>query len=211
MIQPIPNWQQDLGLEKRLLHVFLASANEVGKRRDVTITITLFVLLQIYIFTSAFIGHVPLSGLLVAKWMQTLAGLMLGFVGSILGFLIAGFSIFATMAKPELFRTLAQIRVEGRRISEFKFIFFNFIYIFIMYVSYIFILLGILVGFTEGPVLDFIIIVAIRIPVYVRKFLIYEAAIIFISCAAFSVLLLKSFIWNLYQSLLIVIFAPRHD
>ena len=53
----------------------------------------------------------------------------------ILGFLIAGFSIFASITRADLFIALANIPYEETEINSLQFVFFNFINVFIVYLG----------------------------------------------------------------------------
>lgn len=111
------------------------------------------------------------------------------------------------MTERKLFHEMAQIKTNGRSISDFKFIFYNFLFVFIHYLKFL------------GVSLVFCFLLVPQSPVwFVGKFF-YEkdpyfvrtlaliVAVIFGSYCLYMLMLLRSFIWSMYQSLLIAIFA----
>ena len=68
--------------------------------------------------------------------IRGLADTGLSFVGNMLGFLIAGFTIFATFSDKELFMFMATKKHEKYGISYLKYSFFAFMYVFIIYLLF---------------------------------------------------------------------------
>jgi len=205
MIERISEWKKEVGTEKDLYSVFKTSVLEVGNKKDAGLVGLLFFALESVGVLLLLVHKLP-HGIRVASWLQGFSGVMVSAVASILGFLIAGFAIFATIGHQKLFQGLAQIRHPGSRLSEFKFVFFNFIYIFIHFVSYISLLAFSVVMFVSGPALTFLVSIADYMPSIAWRFGMFQAFVIFVCYTVYILLLLKSFIWNLYQSLLVVIF-----
>jgi hypothetical protein len=130
---------------------------------------------------------------------------------TILGFLIAGFAIFATMSRHSFFVELAQFRVESRPISQFKFVFFNFIFIFIHYVSYIATTLLVAMLWVGHSPVWFAAEYFHRIRPRLTDLLSAELDAAIAIYTIYILLVLRGFIWNLYQALLIVIFEAEHS
>jgi hypothetical protein len=118
----------------------------------------------------------------------------------ILGFLIGGFAIFATISDSHLMVRLAKTPMKRTGLSVFKTIFFNFISVFFIYVATL--------------SLAVVIKVASTLQLFDLTFLPRRAeivAVISINAVVFlflgvavtlSILRLKSFIWNIYQAYL---------
>jgi hypothetical protein len=210
MIKLVENWKSEIHKERGLSGVFWASLGQVGKLSDLYFCAALCVVMHGALLFAVRYGDLP-SGLSVAKWAQASAAILLGVIASILGFLIAGFSIFATMGKQNLFVRLAKFSQGARRLSEFKIIFFNFLYIFIHYISYCGVLTIFVLIFTDGPILDSIMTVSLRLHRPSVRLLMAEVQILFVCYTLYIFLLLKSFVWNLYQALLIVILEGGND
>lgn len=201
----VQNWIEDLGKEKGFVDVVRVSWSVVGNWGDVYATVGVFII------GSAGSGlvaawrpeYLDLSA--ASKLLQTWATMGVGMATSILGFLIAGFAIFATMTSRDTFVVLAKVRKRQRSISEFKFVFFNFLYVFAHYIIYLLISIFVIALCSEESV----------VPNAVE---LYEApapgvlALGAVICTAFAsyslhmILILRGFIWNMYQSLLFAIF-----
>ena len=135
------------------------------------------------------------------------AGLVISL--GILGFLIAGFSIFASVTKPELFIVLAKIpyKRDGETvgISRLQFLFFNFLNVFSVYLLLFSISLFISIGFAESSPLRILSQAAMfdhPMVMHAGNCLSMAALLLWF---VESVLRLKSFVWNLYQAVLISI------
>jgi hypothetical protein len=74
------------------------------------------------------------------------------FASTLLGFLVAGFAIFATISKPTLFVDLAQFNYPGSRLTALEYIFFSFVNIFVHYMSFLILAVAVRVSFwNEWP------------------------------------------------------------
>ncbi len=124
----------------------------------------------------------------------------------ILGFLIGGFAIFATVSDPNLMIRLAQAEMDDTKLSVFKYIFFSFLSVFYVYV----LTLGL-----SSAVKLLSSSSAISIPEYVDGrstdiALVSINSIVFVfvvDLSAIAILRLKSFIWNIYQALITFLVA----
>lgn len=125
---------------------------------------------------------------------------------TILGFLIAGFTVFATVSKPKLFVTLAKLQsLKNPAESEFKLLMANFVNAFVHYLSYCSI--SLLVQFGASPYGFLSVLVnnkAILEPS--AKPSIAIALLWFYFVWTVIVLLkLKSFVWNVYGTVMLVV------
>lgn len=126
------------------------------------------------------------------------------FSATILGFLIAGFSVFATVGKPELFIDLAKIESKKNNINNLlQEVMYPFINCFVNYISYLSASLIINFASQKGVVVSSIANSIIKdanivyiLPVFMFTFIIWTIIIL---------LKLKSFVWNVYSSMIIFI------
>ncbi len=204
-IEPIDGWRADATNDQNLLGVAKAAWGTVGNKSDIILSVAICVALLIGF---AFAQHNDLvaDAPVIAASLNSWAGLVSNVAVSILGFLIAGFSIFATMTKPSIFRLLAMYKSGGRSISEFKFVFYNFLYIFVHYM--VLLAFGIFVVFstTNQSPIWFIADKLDPNPVIDIDMIAGFFASAFVSYVFFCILLLKSFVWNLYQAIVFAIF-----
>lgn len=204
-VQEVPDWRRDATQDTGLIAILRASFGVVGNIGDLAIFVATFALGLIGVLWGACSGALASAGD-TARLVQQWAALGANIAVAILGFLIAGFSVFATVTRPELFRYMARYKAKGRPISEFKFVFYNFLYIFAHYI--IFLTGSVAVAFLFEP----------HSPIWWLAETFYAdhnkivdiaaamTGVIIASYAAFSMLLLKSFLWNLYQTLVFAIF-----
>ena len=124
---------------------------------------------------------------------------------SILGFLIAGFSIFASVTKPELFITLANISYDGTEINRLQFVFFNFLNVFSVYL--VLLALSMIVQLVFSPSSPAMLLGQHIVDGYpilgfaTNAMMLLAFGVLFVE----AFLKLKSFIWNLYQTVLVSI------
>jgi hypothetical protein len=206
-VEFIPDWKKDLLDEKSIWQIYQKAENVVGNERDrhIVLGVSAITLLTIFVVrgTDSNLTSSALAIDLAHSWSE----LSVAFAASILGFLIAGFAIFATATTPELLKTLAQIKQDGREISDLKFVYFNFLYIFIHYVVYISIALLAYFSTEAGsPVLWLGAVLHDQIPAVIDIAAACGCAIIAVY-TAFAVLLLKGFIWNLYRAIIFALIA----
>lgn len=205
-IVPIPNWREDATSDENFSRVMASSFGVVGSKTDLAIVLALLVFGAIGVFIAQFGTHTVAQAAQTAKMLQQWTAYLGRIAVSILGFLIAGFAVFATITRPELFHILAKFRVHGRRISEFKFVFYNFIYIFGHYIIFLALCLVISIGFVTYSPIWFAGKFMYKYSVPLMNFSTAILAVIVASYAVYILLLLRSFLWNLYQTLLFAIF-----
>jgi len=204
-IVKIDNWRDDATGDDSFAKVIRSSFGVVGNKTDLIVVAALFVIALVGIAFAqkeGLIAHPRDVAKMVGQWAVLSANVSV----AILGFLIAGFSIFATMTRPSLFRFMARYKANGRSISDFKFVFYNFLYIFVHYLSVL--AISIITSFMfvpQSPAWFFADRLYDVIPNAVQLSVVIYAAF-FIVYVIFSLLLLKSFLWNLYQTLIFAIF-----
>jgi len=198
-------WQQRLNQEKSLFQIYKIARVVAFSKGNVIAAVCVFLVAVLLLGSNAFTGMVFASIPTLQKAINSAADTGFTFTSTMLGFLISGFAIFASISKPDILIILARTDYKDPRISELQFIFFNFILVFIHYIIFLgaCVIIKIVSG-DSGP-----------LPKALELANAYNEAI---GCAlastllagllswlAFVTLLLKSFIWNLYQSVLITI------
>lgn len=131
------------------------------------------------------------------------ANVGISFAGTILGFLVAGFAVLFTVLRPETLVNLQKITRPGQTIPELKLLFFAFVNVFVHYVSFLFWCMAVLVfGAKNGPA-DWIGRVAGSWWPVMPELVCHTVYVIWGTWFILLVLKLKSFIYNLYESLLL--------
>ena len=143
----------------------------------------------------------------IIAWMREWSSTGIGFATSILGFLIAGFSIFASVTNKRLFIALAQMNYEDTGVSQLKFIFFNFVIVFLHYLTFLGICLIVDLFFPSGGPFSLIAQRVLGGHKLLEEVLSLIGAVTIGGWFIYIVLMLKSFIWNLYQAVLLAIAA----
>lgn len=128
-----------------------------------------------------------------------------GFATSILGFLVAGFTIFVTVIRVEIFVKMAQTVKKGTGESTLKYNLSAFIVTFVHYICYLFVCLLCEMFLPSGGAASLALAKANEFEVLrpaveqVHKFGAAALVVAFGSWTIYLVLLLKSFVYNVYQ------------
>ena len=143
------------------------------------------------------------------SFLQFTAAQGLSLAVGILGFLIAGFAIFASVTKAELFITLAEIpyKRDGKEtgINRLQFVFFNFLNVFTVYIGLLALCLIIGIGLSDhSPLLRIASQTPSPTPILPIMALVITTGSLLLWLVA-ALLRLKSFVWNLYQTILVSI------
>jgi hypothetical protein len=155
----------------------------------------ILVILSIY----AALSNKPVNEL--ANEVRSLADLGFNFSISILGFLVAGFTIFATVTKPNLFIKLAKVKHTKSGLSYLKYTFFVFMYVFIAYLSFTLFCLLIKLLASPSGVISTALICLSNYPEHIdlSKRILAGVGIATLGTWAFHlIILLQSFIFNIY-------------
>jgi hypothetical protein len=129
----------------------------------------------------------------VRKWAE------MGFSFGIttLGFLIAGFTIFATLSKPKMMLAMMEHTNEETGLPTLKYNFFAFMKVFIAYISFSMVYLLIVLVGQSGGVVDNVISLfpnssCVKSSIIKVSYLVVGGSFVYL------LLLLKSFIFNIY-------------
>lgn len=183
--------------EKSLWQIFWRSCRIAPNKFNLCVSIGSLVLLSFYAWKT----HESVTAL--ADRVRSWTDLGLGFAPSILGFLIAGFTVFATLTKPELFIAMAKHPKKGLGMSTLKYNFYTFMGVFIHFLTFFGICLAIkLLAGQNGPISVFLGLFTGRfasvIPLIKR--IVAGLGIIGLGTYfAFVTLLLKSFVYDIYH------------
>ncbi|WP_420347213.1 hypothetical protein [Pelagibius sp.] len=206
------DWKSDLFDEKSLWAVFWRSPGFKDARFNMWVTIVAFALLIGFVFWDrSQDGTSTASSFNYTDTIRSWASLGFGFAVTILGFLLAGFTIFATITKPELFVALAKETHPRSGLSLLKYAFFTFLNVFSHYLSFLALTLVILLlGDRGGPLSAVGNCLASQFPEILHA--IKQGLFVLIGgWFAVLVLKLKSIIWNIYQIVLLSIAHAAKD
>lgn len=188
------NWKEDIFLETNLSQAYRASRKFTPNRFNQAVRCLVFA-----------VGSI-IAGLWIndADWNGSYDALMklsnLGFDLSvqILGFLIGGFAIFATVTDHKLMVPLASSPMKGENVSVFKYVFFNFISVFFIFLIVLSVSLSV-------SIIDSITSLSTTRNALVAAIVNSLTFVVALCLVCSAVLRLKSFIWNIYQAFLIFI------
>lgn len=205
----IEGWDEKLLDQRNLREVFLISNKIIPKSAGNRIFVTSITLVALFSYLASWyvnIFNIQNSYKIVHNALD------IGFVLSIsvLGFLVAGFSIFASITKPKLFILLAKLPYKKSDISNFQYVFFIFLNVFSVYIILLTISLFLKIGFSENSPLTMI---SYEIYNKLPNVCMLVNAIVFtvlIGLIAEAIVRLKSFTWNLYQAVILVIATDNH-
>lgn len=129
---------------------------------------------------------------------------------SILGFLIAGFTIFATLTKPSMLLKMMEFKHKETDLPYLKYNFFCFMRVFVYYIIFIIVYLSVMLfGATDGLFESFVNFLPYS--EYIRIFSIKIGNVIVGSSLLFLLLQLKTFIYNIYSIVMNSLRWEYHD
>ncbi len=138
--------------------------------------------------------------------IRSLGDLGLGMGTTVLGFLIAGFTIFATLSKPELFLRMHQTKYKETELSYLQVNFFTFVEVFVVYIFFVVICLAVKLFAGEGGLVISLIkyfeVHTIGGYTLVRAPWISTGFVMLGGLTFYVLLALKSFIFNTYHTVM---------
>lgn len=198
-------WDSELFSDENFSDLFSKSSKIASSRFNRNFAIATFNLASLILFAVAWLQPSAMSEASVAKASSQFTSISFSFITSILGFLVTGFSIFATIISPETLKMLCLSRYrKNNKFSNIQFIMYNFMYVFFYYISsLLFFLLLIFFTSENSP------FIALKLFSFIDDDYFFVYVYGFILCLSFSlmsylIMLLKSFIWNIYQSVLLI-------
>ncbi|MGA3134013.1 MAG: hypothetical protein ABSD59_24895 [Terracidiphilus sp.] len=198
--------------EKNLTQIFSLAPSFVSNPFNVFIASTTAFLLLVFS-----IAHICIPSLREAVrfpfadtfsiWANAGASL----AGSILGFLIAGFAIICTILRPGTILNLQRLHNPKYKLSELKLLFVIFVDVFVQYLALLFwSLLVVIFGGKTGPAMMLGIFLS-KINWMIPFCLLHVILVAWGTWLVMLVLSLKSFIYNLYQSLALALVDSADD
>ena len=185
---------EDLTKERSLHDVYNLSKKIKVNSFDFYFTLLLVILLSINAFCLSSSPELISS---IRQWTP----LVFGFTTTTLGFLITGFTIFATINKPELFLSLMEYKHPLYGISYLKYVYGVFMRVFIYFIFWsVIYLLVLLFGQENGLATKLL-----RALMFSHCTKVVGVQILYIlvgSSAVFLVLTLKTFLFNIYAMLM---------
>ena len=185
---------EDLTKERSLHDVYKLTEKIKVNSFDFYFTLLLVILLSINAFCLSSSPELISS---IRQWTP----LVFGFTTTTLGFLITGFTIFATINKPELFLSLMEYKHPLYGISYLKYVYGVFMRVFIYFIFWsVIYLLVLLFGQENGLATKLL-----RALMFSHCTKVVGVQILYIlvgSSAVFLVLTLKTFLFNIYAMLM---------
>lgn len=137
--------------------------------------------------------------------VRYLADLGFTFTIQILGFLVAGFTIIATITRKELFMMMARVPYPKSEFSYLKYTFFLFMRVFVLYLGFCALCLFIRVfGQPQGPAT--VLFYYLPANFVIAKHLAAQVLFVLVGAWLFmSVLALQSFVFNVYHMVMTAI------
>lgn len=191
----------ELSKEKSLWEVYCASRSYSENRLDRAARLLTAIALLTLSFSCFFVrlDVFPAAARATVNWLN------LGFTYAvtILGFLVAGFTIFSTMTRTEIFVALAEQVHPDLQVSQLKFIFHSFIRVFILHIL---LLMSCILALMLRDMSEIYLSPLSVSDAILTKKISVVIILPLIGYGLVSALLhLKTFVWNLYQSIIIAI------
>lgn len=201
------NWTEKIFQEKTFSSVYFKARRVCSSRVNLGAAVLTFVLSLIYLAVNFRYGMAWMPFTSIVTTIRAIGEVGLTVTTQLLGFLIAGFAIFASITKPEIFIMLANLPHKKGDITRLQFIFFNFLFVFIHFILFlaVSVVVKTVLG-SNGPLSGLLQWFADTRPTALSVF----AGLLLCMLSAwlvFILMLLKSFIWNMYQSILLAIAA----
>lgn len=196
MATPEPD---DLGREKTVLALYLLGRKFPHSKFNRRVALAVGVTLAYFCYLQWDNAQI------LSASLRKFAEVGLSFSTSILGFLIAGFTVFVTVTKLDIFVTMAKIEYESTGESYLKYNLVQFMLVFSHYIAYLFFCICfVLFSQQQGLVSILIGKALVAMPYAWIGILTYKAPVsvvlvIFGAWSAYLVLLLKSFVYNTFQ------------
>lgn len=134
-----------------------------------------------------------------------------GYASSILGFLIAGFTVFVTLTNPRLFVKMSAIKREGSRLSWLKETFAIFMHVFVHYSSFLIASILVKLLTLPGGIIPHLVLTYASDPVAWKRLISVTALAFFSGWLFYISLLLGRFIFNTYHACMLSIAVVGED
>ena len=186
---------KDLTKEKSLWDVYIESRKIPSSRFNDLTTLAVATLLIL----NAYLTKTPIKELLELVRKSSDAGLAISL--STLGFLISGFTIFATISQPALSIKMSEIRHPESNLSTLKHNYFIFLRVFIYYLCFAFFCLLITMLGHQGGLVALAVSYFDCMPL-LKPVLVKTSYVILFTGYFYLLIQLKSFIFNIYHAVM---------
>ena len=183
--------ERDLTSEKSLWDVFILSKRILPSKLQVLTVSLTFLLLCVNSFLLTNDLSITLSNLRI--WAEV------GFTFSttVIGFLIAGFTIFATLSKPKMMLAMMDHINKSTGLPTLKYNFFAFMKVFIAYISALFFYISIMLFGQQGGLVSNLVNLFPESDCI--KYVLINIIYSLVGCTfIYLTLMLKTFIFNIY-------------
>lgn len=198
-------WQERATKERSLGEVYCKARRVGSSRTNLCVAWLVGIVFSLLAAVDWYLSLGVLTLVQLQAFVSQIAEIGFALTTAILGFLIAGFSIFASITRPAIFVGLAKLDHKDSGLSRLQFIFFNFLLVFIHYLAF----LGASILLKLALPLFPAVVDLIRQHTGVSTWYVWCFAVglatLLLGWLAFLIMLLKSFIWNIYQAVLVVI------
>lgn len=186
---------KDLTKEKRLWDIYIASKRIPFSRFNAITTAFVFILL----LANSWFTTQPVEETI--ELVRDLSRTGLAVALSTLGFLLAGFTIFATVTQPSLSLRMAEIAHPDSGLSYLKHNYFVFLRVFIYYLLFSIFCLFIIMFGHKGGLIPLLVSYS-PYPEQVKFAVVKASYVLLFTGYYFLVMQLKSFIFNIYHSVM---------
>ena len=138
------------------------------------------------------------------KIVRDFSVMSIGLVVSVLGFILAGFTIFATISQPDMLVAMSRHRHEKSQLSYLKNNFFIFMRVFIYYLCYTVFCLLVIIFAVKGGLVHKVVQLS-PISWKISEWLVGAAYVMLYTGFFFLLMQLKSFIYNVYHTVMTAI------
>lgn len=201
------HWTDKIFQEKSFSSIYFKARRVCSSRVNLAAAVLTLALSLSYLVVNLCHGMAWMSLPSIVVTIRAIGEVGLTVTTQLLGFLIAGFAIFASITKPEIFEMLAKLPHTQGGITRLQFIFFNFLFIFIHFILFLAASVFVKTILPSGGPLS------IGLQSFANAYPIALISLAGLICCVllawfvFILMLLKSFIWNMYQSILFAIAA----
>lgn len=185
----------ELTKEKKLWDIYIASRKIPSSIFNTLTTLLVFIILIV----NSWLTTQPIDEMI--SMTRDLSSTGLAVTLSTLGFLLAGFTIFATISQPSLSIAMAGIEHPKSGLSYLKHNYFIFLRVFIYYLVFaVFCLIIIMFGHKGG--LLSLLIEHSACPSGLKVMIVKASYIMILTGYYFLIMQLKSFVFNIYHSVM---------
>ncbi|EGC00797.1 hypothetical protein CMV24_06320 [Pseudomonas plecoglossicida] len=181
--------------EKNLFSIYVAARKVRSSRFNLITTVIFFVAAVLQAVLS------PQTVEAKVEFVRKYADFGFNAALTTMGFLVAGFTIFATLSDPELFIKMGQRLHPDSKISWLKHNFFLFIRVFIYFIVFIVWCLLVIVFGSKSGVVSYLIMLFDDAAV-IREWVASAAQVLLITGFYFILMQLKSFVFNMHHAVM---------